>query len=308
MKEGEIMTKDHNNILSEKYKTYCDELGIPFYFDEEQIRKACDYFELQYNLGKIDIHKICKIYDCYEECIKGIRIQQAKEKIQNGRLAKEKQAREQLERCKGPLWVGIENLKNNPTSVPTESILSTVKSSILPVLDQSYHENYLNFLEWFQQLWNELYDEYCFWEKNELSRGIFCEKTAFSVGIDELTNKVSRCCSCYGNYQPLFQYEKVLTNLIPDNSRYYFLEAHLDIVTKNLLIDYEKNNFADRIYTFLTSSRIIKLKEQYYQERFKLEEKQGITGTVYIKNGEIYDYIENHLKPYYNDKILLKKL
>lgn len=304
--------------LPEYLRKYYDMLEIPFNSSEEEIEEAYQKFCLQFENDVIGIDKFFKIEIYYDRLIEDIHarkqiyeeekaLRKRKLQVLTERMEKQQKKIKELENYKGPLWVMIENLKTHPQKGTTTEVLAYTRDNILKYLTPQNQEIYCNFLNRFRQLWDELYEKFCDWEQDSLEDNSIDQNNALSVGIDELTDKVFQECACYGDYTDLFQYEKVLTDLIPDNPNYYFLDAHLDIVTKNLSIEYKKSDFIVRIYTFSVNSRLQKLKEQYHKERFKLEHSQGITGVVYIDAEEIKDYIQTHLESYYDVPIKRKK-
>lgn len=316
------MDREFSNILLERLPVWLEKnyalLGIPFGSDEKEIQKAYDEIELHWKNHQYDFHNFCEVTVCYKELLKKIKevkeILVEEENLQKLQLNflreieeyKQKKRRE-LELFKGPLWVTMEGLKNTSLEGTTEMILGYVKDNILLVLEPKYHDIYLQFLGRFQQLWGQLYEEICLEELEALNYDNFDEPSVFSVGIDELIKNSFSSYPLFDNYQDLFDIEEKLTNLIPDNSMFYFLESHLDIVTKNLSIQYEKSDFIVRIYSFIISSRIEKLKRQYYHEKFERESLQGITGVVYIDNNDLREYIKTQLNLCYGNTLKKKK-
>ena len=316
------MDREFSNILLERLPVWLEKnyalLGIPFGSDEKEIQKAYDEIELQWKNHQYDFHNFCEVTVYYKELIK--KIKEVKEILVEEENCQKLQVkflrevteykpkkRRELEISKGPLWVTMEGLKNTSLEGTTEMILGYVKDNILLVLEPKYHDIYLQFLGRFQQLWGQLYEEICLEELEALNYDNFDEPSIFSVGIDELIKNSFSSYPLFDNYQDLFDIEEKLTNLIPDNSMFYFLESHLDIVTKNLSIEYEKSDFVVRIYSFIISSRIEKFKRQYYHERFEMESLQGITGVVYIDNNDLREYIKNQLNLCYGNTLKKKK-
>lgn len=334
------MNEKYQINLPERFKSHYECLGIPFNSDETKIENAYNKFTFQFdnqfmiyqnqlaNINQnLENDKYCEKYEEYKKFLeKQWRIRESyreliaeitarkkeydenrkKQKKALKQLTKEmedkEQARKELEKYKGPVWVVLEKLKNAPsiakqTYISTD-ILSEIKENILTVLEQPYQEIYCNFLERFQQLWDELYQGICIMEIETLKRQSYSSSAAFSVGIDELTNKVSQIFPDeYDNYQDLFQYDKILTELIPESPKYYFLESHFDIITKNLLLEYKKSNFNDRIYSFMANARSKKFEEKYLNQ-FDLEVQQGIRKSVIVDNNEMQEYIFQNIKPY----------
>lgn len=314
------MSTKYTNTYVDKYelKDHCKELGLTDDFinslldydskfvdlegKKKKIEDAYSRLNFMYQDKKISIQRFSEIRAAHMDLLEYIKYlaewheqELESEKIKLKMLTEEMEYREkkkrELEEKMGPIWVAFEELKKTDFN-SFDEMVENIKTRILEVLPEYLHAKFEYFIEIFITFWNALYEKICKEELRCFNNGFFDNSCSFSVGLDELI----RDHYALGNNKELISIEIMLSKAIPNAEEHYVLESLLDIFSKKVLIDFEIR-FAGLYYSFLTNSRLKKMKQSFY-DMYDEERHSGIRKSPLVDLEEQKTYIARNLIPY----------
>lgn len=278
---------------------------LPATASREEFDRKYQISSTKYLAGELEIDQWMDIYISYDRLCDYYKEKEEEERQEKERQKREMQweteklqrqleARRKEEQRKGPLWVVLESLQKQEFQMSIEEFWESIKSQILNVLELRYLESYQEFLQEFMDLWTHLYqqicgDEYEEWKNKNLSSP--CNR---SIGMDELTLEKYEL----GKYRKLFEIAKLFSQMIPDSDDYYFLNVHFQLIANFRELEYKMEYFGScPIFSFLTTSRLQKAKEQFLT-RFDQEVMNGIRESRLVDSQELFNDVRERLMPY----------